>query len=128
MASGPTTAAEVTRAPAVSCVVSLTRRSSGLAYQSNSFLHIDSSRAYTNIVSICNNNGRSDLADYINTYWLDENGSNTLVDHEWAKHGTCISTLNPSCYSGYKKYDDLFSFLDTTIDLHQNYDIYGALT
>lgn len=39
------------------------------------------------------------LLDYMNQYWLSNNNDpSTLWSHEWNKHGTCISTLEPTCY------------------------------
>lgn len=61
----------------------------------------DTSRAYTNITAILNSYGKTDLLSYMNEYWVDENGDNeSFWEHEWGKHGTCISTLKPSCYTG----------------------------
>ena len=58
----------------------------------------DSSRNYGSISTILNSFGKTDLLSYMNTYWLDENGDNdSFWEHEWEKHGTCISTLRPTC-------------------------------
>jgi ribonuclease T2 len=33
----------------------------------------------------------------MSTYWKDYQGDDeTFWEHEWAKHGTCISTLEPA--------------------------------
>lgn len=42
----------------------------------------------------------SELVEFMSKYWLSLNGDNAhLWTHEWNKHGTCISTLEPRCYS-----------------------------
>lgn len=39
------------------------------------------------------------MLDFMNKYWLSVDGSNAnLWAHEWNKHGTCISTIEPPCY------------------------------
>ena len=41
-----------------------------------------------------------EMLDYMHKYWLASWGTDEgLWRHEWAKHGTCVSTLNPSCYT-----------------------------
>jgi ribonuclease T2 len=52
----------------------------------------------------------------------------TVAHPSFLPTGTCVSTLAPSCYSSYTQYQDLFDFLQTTIDLRDQYDIYSALT
>lgn len=45
----------------------------------------DDTRAYTNITAILNSFGKSDLVDYMNTYWTSNSGSpETFWEHEWA--------------------------------------------
>ncbi|KAJ9659519.1 Ribonuclease T2 precursor (RNase T2) [Neophaeococcomyces mojaviensis] len=39
------------------------------------------------------------MMDFMNDHWLSYDSQNAhLWAHEWNKHGTCISTLAPSCY------------------------------
>lgn len=38
----------------------------------------------------------------MNTYWKDYQGDDeSLWAHEWNKHGTCISSFEPKCYSNH---------------------------
>lgn len=40
------------------------------------------------------------LLDFMSKHWLSLNGDNShLWAHEWNKHGTCISTMEPKCYA-----------------------------
>ncbi|KAF8996598.1 ribonuclease [Cyathus striatus] len=58
----------------------------------------DPSRAYTGISSLLSENGASDTLSFMNTHWVDINGNNEQFwEHEWSTHGTCMSTLKPSC-------------------------------
>ena len=41
-------------------------------------------------------------------YWKDDAGNDeSFWEHEWNKHGTCISTLEPSYYNGYKAQEEV---------------------
>jgi ribonuclease T2 len=61
----------------------------------------------------------------MNTYWVDQNGDDeSFWEHEWAKHGTCISTLKPSCYTSYEAQEEVPDFFQKTVDLFKTLDTY----
>jgi ribonuclease T2 len=85
----------------------------------------DASRAYTNITAILQSYGKTDLLAYMNTYWVDINGNDeSFWEHEWSKHGTCISTLKTSCYTGYTAQEEVVDFFQKTVDLFKSLDSY----
>ncbi len=85
----------------------------------------DPSRAYTDLTGILQSFGKTDLLSYMQTYWKDNAGDDeTFWEHEWAKHGTCMSTLQPSCYSGYSKGEEYVDFAQRTVDLFKTLDSY----
>lgn len=58
-------------------------------------------------------------------YWVDIDGDNeSFWSHEWNKHGTCINTIEPSCYSGYSKQQEVGDFFEKTVDLFKGLDTY----
>jgi len=58
----------------------------------------DPSRDYQGMAAIIQNAGQTELLSFMNTYWVDNNGQNEQFwEHEWSTHGTCFSTLVPSC-------------------------------
>jgi ribonuclease T2 len=85
----------------------------------------DSSRAYTDITTLLKNAGQSDLVTYMDTYWQsnDESGED-FWEHEWATHGTCYSTLEPSCYSDYSTGDEAVDFFVATVGLFKTLPTY----
>ena len=88
----------------------------------------DPSRAYTNITQILQASAPSTLA-YMQTYWKDNAGSDeTFWEHEWGKHGTCISTLKPSCYAGYQPTQEATDFFVRTVSLFQTLPSYDWLS
>lgn len=88
----------------------------------------DSTRAYTNITAILQSFGKTDLLAYMNSYWLDVNGDNeSFWEHEWGKHGTCISTLKPSCYSSYAPTQEVPDYFQKTVDLFQTLNSYTVI-
>ena len=85
----------------------------------------DAARAYTNITAILQSYGKTDLLAYMNTYWKDSAGDDeSFWEHEWAKHGTCINTLDPSCYTGYTPQEEIPDFFQTTVNLFKTLDSY----
>ncbi|KAJ5490776.1 Ribonuclease T2 [Penicillium diatomitis] len=94
------------------------------SYQSS----CDPSRAYTNISDILLSQGRDDLLSYMQNYWVDINGDNeNFWAHEWGRHGTCINTIDPSCYSNYSPQEEVGEFFQKVVDLFKGLDTYKAL-
>jgi len=90
-------------------------------YQAN----CDSSRAYTNITDILKEQGRSQLLSYMDLYWVDIDGDNeSFWEHEWGKHGTCINTIKPSCYTNYTPQEEVGDFFQKVVDLFKSLDTY----
>ncbi|KAJ2384522.1 hypothetical protein GGI05_004982 [Coemansia sp. RSA 2603] len=90
----------------------------------------DNSRIYTNISSIIEESGDAELVDAMNLHWPSNKGDNNAFwSHEWNKHGTCVSTLNPRCYGPeYKKYRDVIDYFSAVLGLRKKYDLYKALS
>jgi ribonuclease T2 len=85
----------------------------------------DSSRAYKDITQLLTNAGETDTLDYMQTYWISNDESNEAFwEHEWATHGTCISTLDPACYTDYNTGDEAVDFFKTVVSLFQTLDTY----
>jgi ribonuclease T2 len=78
----------------------------------------DSRRRYSNISLILVDAGRRDLLDQMSTYWKDYKGDDpNLWEHEWNKHGTCVSTLETHCYSDYYPQQEVVDYFDKTVEL-----------
>ncbi|KAK7519018.1 ribonuclease T2 [Phyllosticta citriasiana] len=84
----------------------------------------DNSRNYKDVAEILEEYDQRSLLDYMRIYWRNDpvitttNGTDEqLWEHEWAKHGTCMSTIKPSCYSDYTKHLELVQFLNEAVYL-----------
>lgn len=55
----------------------------------------------------------------MNKYWLPNRGTNeNFWEHEWNKHGTCVNTLNPSCYGeSYEVGDEVVDFMAKAVEV-----------
>ncbi|KAK0547195.1 Ribonuclease T2-like [Tilletia horrida] len=90
----------------------------------------DPSRASLQPLQVLRDAGEVDLISYMNEFWVSNMGSTpNFWSHEWSKHGVCVSTLDPKCYSPseYTPHRDLIDFFNTTTSLHARYNIYQAL-
>ena len=62
------------------------------------------------------------------TYWKDYQGDDEQFwSHEWDKHGTCISTLEPSCYEDYQPTQEVVDFFKRTVELFKTLPSYEWL-
>ncbi|KAJ7154188.1 ribonuclease T2-like protein [Mycena filopes] len=89
----------------------------------------DPSRAYTNIAGLLSDHGAADTLDFMKTYWVDINGKDeTFWEHEWKTHGTCMSTLKPSCLAGGgAKGTEAVAFFNTVVKLFKTLPTYQWL-
>ncbi|KAK2754032.1 ribonuclease T2-like [Arachnomyces sp. PD_36] len=89
----------------------------------------DRDRHYTNITDILNAAGREELVDFMSTYWKDYRGNDEyLWQHEWNKHGTCVSTLETKCYADYVPQQEVVDYFNKTVDLFQMLPSYETLS
>ena len=71
-----------------------------------------------------------ELLNFMDTYWLALDGRNErLWAHEWNKHGTCISTLEPACYDSGDVADgvDILDYFLQATSLFKTLDTYSLL-
>lgn len=88
----------------------------------------DHTRVYSNITSILSAAGANDLLTDMGTYWKDYQGNDEYFwEHEWSKHGTCISTLNTKCYANYVPQQEVVDFFNTTVELFKTLPTYVTL-
>jgi hypothetical protein len=63
-------------------------------------------------------------------YWLNNNGTNEeFWEHEYNKHGICISTLEPQCFkkTAREPFPELTTYVTKTIELYQVSSSYTEL-
>lgn len=61
------------------------------------------------------------------TYWKDYQGDDeNLWEHEWGKHGTCISTLEPKCYSNNDTQQGVVDYFEKTAELFEELSSYSV--
>lgn len=89
--------------------------------------YCDTAREYTNMTQILQAAGKTELLSYMNTYWKSNNGDDEgFWEHEWNKHGTCISTMEPECYTSYTPQEEVVAYLEKTVDLFKTLDSYSV--
>jgi ribonuclease T2 len=69
------------------------------------------------------------LLQYMKKYWTSNTGSaESFWEHEWGKHGTCISTLDPNCYTDYQPTEEVPDFFSRTVNLFKSLPSYQWLS
>ena len=90
--------------------------------------YCDETRQYKNITQILEQFNRYDLLDYMAVYWKDERGNDeSFWEHEWGKHGTCISTFDTSCYTDHVPTQEVVDYFQKTLQLFSVLDTYSFL-
>ncbi|RKP09063.1 ribonuclease T2-like protein [Thamnocephalis sphaerospora] len=68
------------------------------------------------------------LFNHMQMSWPSDRGdSPAFWQHEWEKHGTCLSTVEPACQKNAAPYSDVVSYFRMVLGLHRTYDVYAAL-
>lgn len=87
----------------------------------------DPSRDYTNITSILQSQGRNQLLSFMTDYWQSNSESDERFwEHEWATHGTCVNTIDPSCYTNYQPQEEVGDYFQKAVDLFQSRNTYAV--
>ncbi|KXN71522.1 ribonuclease T2 [Conidiobolus coronatus NRRL 28638] len=87
----------------------------------------DNDRNYDNMADIVAVD--SALESKMNTYWPSYKGNNPdFWSHEWNKHGTCVSTLDPNCYANYTPQQEVRDYFNKVLELRDQYDLYPILS
>ncbi|KAG8965753.1 ribonuclease T2-like [Tulasnella sp. 419] len=89
----------------------------------------DESRNYPSAKEVLKANNKSELITFMDKYWLsNKNDNEGLWEHEWNKHGTCMSTLEPGCLPpSSKKGADAALYFQRAVDLFKASDTYSFL-
>ncbi|KAH8814589.1 ribonuclease T2-like protein [Flagelloscypha sp. PMI_526] len=76
---------------------------------------------------ILSNAGANDTLSFMKDYWQDINGNDeNFWKHEWAKHGTCMSTFEADCFPG-PRGSEAAAFFETAVSLFKKLPTYDFL-
>ncbi|KAJ3149307.1 ribonuclease T2-like, partial [Irineochytrium annulatum] len=93
-------------------------------------LGCDTSRVYHNVSDILDAYAPADLVVDLKKYWQGADGSyEWFWSHEWTKHGTCFSPLEPSCFGEkYTPYLDVITFFEKALALRTRFNLFDILS
>ncbi|KAK9454486.1 ribonuclease T2-like protein [Dipodascopsis uninucleata] len=90
----------------------------------------DPSRSVSSIEAVLSASADTvDLVSHMHQIWKSSNGNDDhLWTHEWNKHGTCISTLEPKCYGSYDNSSQaIVEYFSRAVQLNSELDTFEAL-
>ncbi|KAF5020316.1 hypothetical protein F66182_7692 [Fusarium sp. NRRL 66182] len=88
----------------------------------------DTTREYSDIKGIVSRFLGNATLSLMNTFWKGQDGDDeSLWKHEWDKHGTCISTLEPNCYTDYETGTEAADYVRRTVSLFKTLPTYEWL-
>lgn len=60
------------------------------------------------------------LVKDLDQYWKNINGNDdSLWEHEFNKHGTCVNTIKPSCYVDYEPFKNVYDYFKVAMNLYK---------
>lgn len=84
-------------------------------------------REYFNITAILTESAPCTLK-YMQDYWKDYQGDDEdFWEHEFNKHGTCMSTLEPTCYPDFQPGQEVTDYFKRTVQLFKQLPSYDWL-
>jgi ribonuclease T2 len=87
----------------------------------------DPDRVYPDPAAILEQFGKEVLLDDMRTFWKGNRGDESLWEHEFAKHGTCMSTIDPLCYGpGYRQGIEAVDYFQQAVDVFKQLDSYSV--
>ncbi|KAK9485644.1 ribonuclease T2-like protein [Lipomyces starkeyi] len=89
----------------------------------------DDTRVVNSIETVFQTAGATELLASMRDTWKSNSGNDDgLWTHEWNKHGTCISTLAPTCYGPKENITaPMIEYFARAVDLHSTLDTFSAL-
>ncbi|EZF23968.1 hypothetical protein H112_03444 [Trichophyton rubrum D6] len=88
----------------------------------------DMSRQYSNITQILQAQGKDDTLNYMMKYFKDYKGDDeSFWEHEWNKHGTCMSTFETKCYMNYMPQQEVGDYFTKLVELFKGLNTYKTL-
>ncbi|KAK7217691.1 hypothetical protein V2G26_005694 [Clonostachys chloroleuca] len=89
--------------------------------------YCDSSREVSNVTEILKANAPCTLK-YMQTFWKDYKGDDEdFWEHEFNKHGTCMSTLEPKCYPSYQPHQEVVDYFKRAVKVDRTLPTYKWL-
>ncbi|KAK6504454.1 ribonuclease T2-like [Arthrobotrys conoides] len=88
----------------------------------------DKSRETSDVTAVLKKFGKTETLEYMNKYWKSNNNDDDgFWQHEWNKHGTCMSTYEPKCYTNYQKDQAIADYMDKTVEIFKGLNTYNIL-
>lgn len=83
-----------------------------------------------NVETVLESFGADDLLAQMKKYWKNINGNDaSLWKHEFNKHGTCINTIEPSCYGDdFKTNQNVYDYFRIVMNLYSKLPTYQWLS
>ena len=81
--------------------------------------HEKCNRNYHGIPKVLRSFDRHDLLEYMSLYWKGIRSDEAIWQHEWSKHGTCVSTLEPKCYADYQEAEEVVDYFAKAVEIFQ---------
>jgi ribonuclease T2 len=61
------------------------------------------------------------------SFWKGIQSDEHIWEHEWSKHGTCVSTLEPKCYGDdYIETEEVVDYFVTAVEIFQTLPTYNV--